>query len=109
MFLTLPSLTNLFSVPSVLFLKDAFFFFCNVLDDQNTFLGFAYSFDFSVWCCMSSLFNLFSDINSPGDRQSVGLRKGPEKRWELTLGLLLAVTLHHGLHEKNMLHLFCLY
>lgn len=60
-------------------------------------------------CCMSSLFNLFSDINSPGDRQSVGLRKGPKKCWELTLGLLLAVTLHHGLHEKNMLHLFCLY
>lgn len=75
MFLTFPSLTNLFSVPSVLFLKDAFFFFCNVLDDQNTFLGFAYSFDFSVWYCMSSLFNLFSEIDSPGDRQSVGLEE----------------------------------
>ena len=76
MFLTSPSLTSLFSVPSVLFWKDAFFFFfCNVLDDQNIFLGFAYSFDFSVWCCASSLFNLFSEISSPGDRQSLGLEE----------------------------------
>lgn len=60
---------------------------------------------------MKSLFNLLSEIlNSPGDKQSIDLEKGPEKKyWKVTLDILLAIILHRGLHGKNMLHLICLY